>query len=118
MEQRRDPLLGTKELYEIGDNIREKRQDCGLTQMALATLMDTDPRVISRHESGNGMDLETMLRYSLALRCNISDLMPRKYRKGALIPQLQACFTMAAILPDDQQEKLSKIIKGILDMAA
>lgn len=72
MEEWRDPLLGDNELREIGTLIFQKRTARGWTQEDLAGFIGSDYRVVSRHENGHGMNLESLMRYSKAMLLVIS----------------------------------------------
>ena len=54
------PLLGDVELREIGNIICKKRTARGWTQNDLAGYLGSDYRVVSRHENGHGMNLESL----------------------------------------------------------
>ena len=53
------PLLGDSELREVGNLICEKRKARGWSQNDLAGYLGSDYRVVSRHENGHGMNLES-----------------------------------------------------------
>lgn len=118
MEQQREPLLGQQELYEIGDNIRNKRKERNWTQEDLAGHMESDHRVVSRHESGSGMDLEMLLRYAHAFGCSPTALLPQKFRIGELSASLMEVLVLVAAMPSHRQDIVAEMIKTAMKLNA
>lgn len=120
MEQWLDhPLFGKDEWREMGENIYTKRKHLGWTQEELAGHLKSDHRVVSRHENGGGIELEMLMRYSMLFECEITDLLPEKYRvKRSLTPKMSECITRAAALPAEKQDKLSNVMQATIDAVA
>lgn len=111
------PLLGDVELREIGNIICKKRTARGWTQNDLAGYLGSDYRVVSRHENGHGMNLESLIRYSRVFGCQITSLLPAKFRQN-ISPQLLDVLTAVAVLPVEQQDKIAAMIQMAIDLVA
>ena len=111
------PLLGDSELREIGAVICEKRNDRGWSQEELAGRIESDHRVVSRHENGHGMNLETLLRYSQVFDCPITALLPAKFRQDISSALLEVLDEVAA-LPEQKQNTIAAMIRMAIDLAA
>ncbi len=115
------PLLNKKEYAEIGINIRKLRKNKGWTQEELAGYVNSDYRVISRHENGYGINLEMLIRYKSAFDCDISELLPQKYRHvrlSGLSSDILVTIRALASLPTSKQNEINNIIKKIIDLYA
>lgn len=117
MEEWRDPLLGDNELKEIGTLIFQKRTARGWTQEDLAGFIGSDYRVVSRHENGHGMNLESLMRYSRAFNCPVIALLPAKFRQGLPAMLLDVLVEVAG-LPEEKQNKIAAMIKTAIELAA
>ena len=119
MEQwlEKTPLLGGNELREIGNLICEKRKAHGWSQNDLAGYIGSDYRVVSRHENGHGMNLESLVRYSQVFGCPITALLPAKFRQN-ISTQLLDVLMAAAVLPEEKQNKIAAMIRIAFDLAA
>ena len=111
------PLLGDNELREIGNLICEKRKARGWTQNDLAGYLGSDYRVVSRHENGHGMNLESLVRYSQVFSCPITSLLPMKFRQN-ISPQLLDVLAAVAVLPEEKQNTIAAMIRMAIDLAA
>lgn len=119
MEQwlEKTPLLGDNELREIGNLILEKRKARGWSQNDLAGYLGSDYRVVSRHENGHGMNLESLVRYSKVFDCPIAALLPAKFHQNISV-QLLEILTEVAVLPEEKQNKIAAMIRMAIDLAA
>jgi len=111
------PLLGDNELREIGNLICEKRKARGWSQNDLAGYMGSDYRVVSRHENGHGMTLESLVRYSKVFDCPMVALLPAKFHQN-ISGQLLDVLTAVAVLPEEKQNKIAAMIWMAIDLAA
>ena len=111
------PLLGDNELREIGNLICEKRKARGWSQNDLAGYMGSDYRVVSRHENGHGMTLESLVRYSKVFDCPMVALLPAKFHQN-ISGQLLDVLTAVAVLPEEKQNKIAAMIRMAIDLAA
>jgi transcriptional regulator with XRE-family HTH domain len=59
----------------IGRKLRNRREELGYTQQQLADRMNTAPSWISRCESGSNLTVQTLERFSQALRIEVSELL-------------------------------------------
>ena len=109
------PLLGDVELREIGNIICEKRAARGWSQNDLAGYLGSDYRVVSRHENGHGMKLESLVRYSRVFGCPITALLPAKFRQN-ISPQLLAALTAVTALSEEKQNKIAAMIRIAIDL--
>ena len=111
------PLLGDVELREIGNIIFEKRTAHGWSQNDLAGYLGSDYRVVSRHENGHGMNLESLVRYSRVFNCSITALLPAKFRQN-ISSQLLEVLTAITALSEEKQDKIAAMIRMAIDLAA
>lgn len=111
------PLLGDNELREIGNLICEKRKARGWSQNDLAGYIGSDYRVVSRHENGHGMTLESLIRYSKVFDCPMVALLPAKFHQN-ISGQLLDVLTAVAVLPEEKQNKIAAMIRMAIDLAA
>lgn len=113
------PLFGKDEWREMGENIYARRKNRGWTQEELAGYLNSDHRVISRHENGGGIDLEMLMRYSLLFGCEITDLLPKKYQvKRSLTTKMSECVARASALSPEKQDKLSNVMQATIEVVA
>ena len=87
------PLLGDSELREVGNLICEKRKARGWSQNDLAGYLGSDYRVVSRHENGHGMNLESLVRYSQVFSCPITALLPKSPEYSFITAESLMIFT-------------------------
>ena len=81
----------------IGNNIREKRKEKGLTQQQLAAKCQTYDSAIRRYESGRiTPKLDTLQRIAAALDCSVFDLMDEEYFNSASIEEQRALLDKAS----------------------
>ena len=59
----------------IGNNIKRRREERGLTQEKLSELLYVAPRTVKRHEKGEGLTLEMIPAYAAVLNCSPVELM-------------------------------------------
>lgn len=113
------PLFDKDEWREMGEGIYARRKNRGWTQEELAGYMNSDHRVVSRHENGGGIELEMLMRYSFLFGCEITDLLPKKYQvKRSLTPKMTECVSRAAALPAEKQDKLSNVMNATIEAVA
>ncbi len=118
------PLLSKAEWIEIGNNIRKYRKSHKWTQDELAGYMRTDYRVVSRHEQGGHMDLETILKYSVVFGCSANELLPLSFRGGietnlaGILPSLYDTISVVSKLPFEKQIFIADIISKLLQQVA
>lgn len=111
------PLLGDSELREVGNLICEKRKARGWSQNDLAGYLGSDYRVVSRHENGHGMNLESLVRYSQVFSCPITALLPAKFRQN-ISPQLLDVLAAVVVLPEEKQNTIAAMIRMAINLAA
>lgn len=114
------PQFSKNDWSEIGKTIRQKRKREHCSQMKLADYVGSDSRIISRHENGAHMDLETILRYAAAFECPLSDFLPVRYRTNenklaGLTPDLFQTICDLAKLPPKKQEAVNSMLKAMLE---
>ena len=110
-------LFDGKDWHDIGENIRIMRNNNAWTQQQLADLVDIDYKVISRHENGQAMTLETLVKYSTAFNCSVDRLIPVKYRNGELTglsSDILDCLRSISALPIVQQDAIAQAIQAIM----
>ena len=112
MEQwlEKTPLLGNDELREIGNLLFKKRKARRWSQKDLAGYIGSDHRVVSRHENGDKMNLESLLRYSKVFECSMEALLPEKFRQN-MSSQLPDAFAELAVLPEEKQNQIAALIR-------
>ena len=111
------PLLGDSELREVGYLICEKRKAQGWSQNDLAGYLGSDYRVVSRHENGHGMNLESLIRYTRVFGCPRTGLLPAKFRQN-ISPQLLEVLAAVAVLPEEKQNTIAAMIRMTIDLTA
>ena len=99
------------------NRIREKRKARGWSQNDLAEYLGSDYRVVSRHENGHGMNLESLVRYSRVFNCPITSLLPMKFRQN-ISPQLIDVLVAVAVLPEEKQNTIAAMIRMAINLAA
>jgi len=62
---------------DIGCRVRELRRTAGLTQQALADLLDVEPREVRRIEAGGNTTVFTLVRVAQALDAPVASLFER-----------------------------------------
>ncbi len=118
------PLLGDVEWTEIGRNIYRHRKQNNWTQAELAGYMGSDYRVVSRHEQGGHMDLETILRYSVVFGCSANDLLPLSFQGSiaanltGILPSLYETICNVTKLPTQEQDFINDILSKLLSRVA
>jgi len=123
MERQRDlhnPQFGKDEWREVGKEIRRRRKLIKWTQEDLAGYMDSDHRVVSRHENGESMSVETLVKYASALGCTTDALLPLHLKREELRginPQLQETLRAVSSLQEAQQLAINQILVSALNMA-
>ncbi len=71
---------GKRDLYEIGDRIREQREKKELSQEDLAERMGVSNQTISRLETGTSVaKIDTLLRLASALETVPGALLPKRF---------------------------------------
>lgn len=96
------------ELREImGKNIRERREECGLSQSQLGKAIGSTQSYISTIENGSGRIVNCVKLYSIAQALDVSmdDLMGRQ----------RSCPQKYTLLNEDNQEIIIKMIQVLLD---
>ena len=114
------PLITEKEWSEIGKTIRQKRKREHCSQLELADYLGSDSRIISRHENGARMDLDTILRYAAAFECPLTDFLPVRYRTeenklAGLTPDLFQTISDLAKLSPEKQDGVNRMLKAMLE---
>jgi transcriptional regulator with XRE-family HTH domain len=73
----RNPNSPSNFLREVGERIRSRRVNAGLTKVKLAALCDTDRTFIAMIEDGDrNFSLERLLRIAKALKVEVRELIP------------------------------------------
>lgn len=100
-----------KEMYEIGQKIRERRIALNLSQDDLARRMDIDRNIISRHENGSReMRISSFCDYAEALSVSPSELLPDRVRRKP-VGEFADLMETAAGLSDSDLELLLAMAK-------
>ncbi len=113
------PLFGKDDWRIIGQEIRRRRKQKKWTQEDLAGYMNTDYRVISRHENGKGMSVETLVKYVTVFECSMESFLPKNCRKielSGIVPSLVDTLLVVGKLPESKQLLINGIIRGTLEM--
>ncbi len=88
--------------YEIGQKIRERRQELGLSQDELADRIGTSRNYISRHENGqHDMSACTLFQYAAALEIEPGALCPDRFRQEALPDMLSPIMQTLSHLSEE-----------------
>ena len=67
--------------YEIGEKIRNRRDELGLSQDQLADIVGTSRKAVSRHENGeNEMGITSFTQYADALETDPVKLLPDRFQ--------------------------------------
>lgn len=66
--------------YEIGDNIRNRREELGMSQDQLADIVGTSRKAVSRYETGEReMGITFFTQYADALETEPMRLLPKRF---------------------------------------
>lgn len=118
------PLLSEEAWTEIGDNIRKHRKKHKWTQAELAGYVGSDYRVVSRHEQGEHMELETLMRYCAVFGCSANDLLPLSFQGSinanlsGILPSLYETICIVSKMPFEKQIFINDIISKLLQQVA
>ena len=107
------------DLYEIGNRIREAREDAKMTQNDLADLLECDRATISHYEGGTGGYVGGARLYKLCDVLNLTpnDLSPTRYQKKEAGTEEQIIIDLLAKLPPEKKEILLPGIVAMLQTA-
>ena len=98
--------------YEIGQNIRNRREALGLSQDELAARMDVDRNVIYRHENGIcAMNICTLCQYADALETGTLELSPERFRPSGSDPRTQTIRNQFEHLTQENRNTILKMIE-------
>ena len=82
---------------EIGQKIRARREELGLSQDDLADRMGTSRVAVSRHENGiNEMSICTLCQYADALETTLQQLSPERFRESGMIGSMFSALSEAS----------------------
>ncbi len=88
--------------YEVGQKIRKRRLELGLSQDELADRIGTSRNYISRHENGqHDMSICTLFQYAAALEANPTMLCPDRFRQEALPEMLSPIMQTLSHLSEE-----------------
>jgi transcriptional regulator with XRE-family HTH domain len=72
--------IASQAMYEVSDNIRNRRKEIGMTQVELAFAAQLGENTIQRIESGQTQaNIETLFRLAKALGVTLNDLAPKSF---------------------------------------
>lgn len=72
--------VASKAMYEVSENIRNRRKEIGMTQVQLAFAAQLGENTIQRIESGQTQaNIETLFRLAKALDVTPNDLAPKRF---------------------------------------
>ena len=72
--------VASREMYEVSENIRNRRKEIGMTQVQLASAAQLGENTIQRIESGQTQaNIESLFRLAKALGVTPNDLAPKSY---------------------------------------
>ena len=114
------PQFAEKEWNAVGREIYRRRKKHGWTQEDLAGYMGADHRLISRHENGESMSVETLVKYAVVLDCPVDDLLPTKNQRNGLAelsPEVKETLQSVACLPEEDQLIINEMLKNALRLA-
>ena len=108
----------------LGDAIRNARQQCGMTQEELAAKLDTTKSAISKYELGKREpSLEQLRKIAIAIGVTISDLVDHEYWSRVPKAELQAAFSdnprrdlLLAIFDQLNEEGQSKAVERVEEL--
>ena len=90
-------LRNENDAYEIGQKIRARREELGLSQDDLADRTGTSRVAVSRHENGvNEMSICTLCQYADALETTIQQLSPDRFRESSIISNIFGTLSEAS----------------------
>jgi len=101
--------------YKVGEKIRKRREELGLSQDKLADIVGTSRQMVSRYENGDQeMGIASFLQYADALETEPGNLLPSKKKavpekkaqliaaiEGLADEDLDILIVMAARLKND-----------------
>ncbi len=114
------PQFAGKEWNAVGHEIYRRRKKRGWTQEDLAGYMNSDHRLISRHENGESMNVETLVKYAAVFDCSVDDLLQTNNQRGGLAglsSELVDTLQSVASLPEEDQQIINDMLKNALRLA-
>lgn len=120
----RDAGRGTRRRYLVGERLRLRRRELGLTQQQLASRLDavgvpTTNKALSNLERGVGLDVAKLPGLAQALDCSVTFLLgltdnPRRWDPDAQqLPQASAPRMSAGAAPDNHPSVLGPDIPDL-----
>ena len=88
--------------YEVGENLRIRREELGMSQDQLADIVGTSRQAVSRYENGESeIKITTFIQYADALEAEPQELFPERFRERKKPSEkLELLINIACGLPD------------------
>ena len=104
---------------EIGQKIRDRRQELGLSQDELADRIGTSRNYVSRHENGkHDMSACTLFQYAEALETDPLMLSPDRFKKEPEAERLQPLIKILTLLSDDSLRTIQAMAERLQQLEA
>ena len=104
---------------EIGNNIYRERRGKKWTQSKLAeNACISSNTLVSRHENGENITVENIVRYASAFDCSVYNILPSRFsveHTDQLIPQLSNAMQEVGNLPIQYQNTIFKVIQPLIE---
>lgn len=98
--------VASNEMYEVSENIRNRRKDIGLTQVQLASAAQLGENTIQRIESGQAQaNIESLFRLAKALGVTPNDLAPASYGFSSANSQLDNIMKQFELLSERDKRR-------------
>ena len=115
--------IASKDMYEVSDNIRNRRKEIGMTQVQLASAAQLGENTIQRIESGQAQaSIESFFRLAQALGVTPNDLAPVAYGFSKTDEQLKGLLDQFQLLSEKDKQYFIKtatiFMSGLLIQSA
>lgn len=101
----------------FGERLRELREDCDMTQRALAMVLNVSPRMVSFYESGKHFPRDGAILVKLAAYFGVTTDYLLGYSNIKNFKQLEQLVKLYEVLPDPERAALSQYMEFLATKA-
>lgn len=107
-------LINENDKIEVGNNIRKRREELGLSQDQLADLMSISRGQITRHENAvNEMCISSLFQYAEALKTSPLSLCPTRFNNKSTNAELEKIISIISQLSKEDQETVCLVAERL-----